>query len=250
MRRPKFSFLLSLAIGAGVILHPPLRRLALDLFRLPLVVTESALTTLLHAPLLPRLLHENAELRADLTASRLEITTLRETLRHLTRAQALTRGVSHGIVASILGRTILPMQQSVLLDKGGRQGIRRDSILLDVHGLVGRVFEVNEATSLAMLLTDPESRIACLIERSRESALLVGTGESVCRLTYLDADADVLVNDLVVTAGLEGPIPKGLVIGAVVKVLHQEPQAKTAAWVRPTARLSQVEEVVCLPPAS
>ena len=250
MQRPKFSLLLSLAIGAGIILHPPLRHLALDLFRFPLVVTESMLATLLHAPQLPRLLHENSQLRTELTASHLETAKLRETLRHLTRTQELAREGSTGIVASIIGRTILPTQHSVILDKGSRQHIRRDSVLLDVKGLIGRVFEVHDATSLAMLLTDPESRIACLIERSRESALLVGTGESLCRLTYLDADADVIVNDLVVTAGLKGPIPKGLIIGTVVKVIHQEQQARTMAWVRPAARLSQIEEVVCLPPAS
>ena len=251
MRRLTLPLIVIVLLGAGVFLHQPLRRMLLTIFRLPLSVTESLLGTLLELPHLPSVVHDTAALRSELTVRQLEAARLREAVRHLTRSKELNRAFEQtsGQVASIIGRTMIPTQHLVVLDRGSRDGVVRESALLDVAGVVGRVIEVHSTTSLAMLVTDPNSRIACLVERSRESGLLVGTGESLCRLLYLDLDADLVVTDRVVTAGLGGPFPKGIVLGMVVKVVRDERHARLTAWVRPAVKLNQLEEVLCLPPS-
>jgi len=60
------------------------------------------------------------------------------------------------------------------------------------------------------------------VERSRETGLLVGRGSGPCDLIYLDAAADVELGDRVVTAGLDGPFPKGVVLGTVTRVVRNE----------------------------
>ncbi|MBI3324741.1 MAG: rod shape-determining protein MreC [Candidatus Omnitrophica bacterium] len=242
-----------LAIGlfsAAVIAHQPLRRVALRLFRFPLVVVQGGVAILVQSPRLPAMLHENQQLHRELTAQQLEVTMLREALRHERRTQELLAGWpgSRLVIASLVGLPVIPTQHVVLLDKGSADGVAADSILLAAGGLVGRIIESHASTSVALLLTDPDSRVACLIERSRESGLLVGTGESLCRLLYLDVDADVQLNDRVVTAGLGRPFPKGLMVGTVVRVERDEPNARSLVWVKPSVRLSQIEEVACLPP--
>ena len=112
------------------------------------------------------------------------------------------------------------------------------------------MIEVNPSSSVAMLVTDPNSRVACLVERSREAGLLVGTGGRLSRLIYLDLEADVAVTDRVVTAGFGGPFPSGLVVGTIVKLVRDEHSASATAWVRPAVRLTQLEGVLCVPPAS
>ena len=97
------------------------------------------------------------------------------------------------------------------------------------------------------MLTDPESRVAGVVERSRETGLLVGQGNGACELLYLDPDADVKEGDRVVTAGLGGPFPKGLVLGVVTRVIKEEETGTLRAAVRPSVRLGQVEDVLCLP---
>ena len=232
--------------------HQPLRQGILSVLRLPFVVVQSFLGALLHLPQVPGLSRERDGLRQELAAGQLELVRLRETVRRLTSANQLLAAHpdASGVVASLIGRSLIPTQHTVILDRGARDGVLRDSTLVDLRGLAGRVMEVHAATSVAMLVTDPDSRIAALVERSRESGLVVGTGGRLCRFIYLDEDADVQPEDRVVTAGLGGPFPKGLFIGTVVKVERDARQARAIAWIRPAVEPNQLEEVLCLPPAT
>ena len=252
MRRFRAWALILIVLAAGLRFHRPLRAAALTIFRLPLSLTESAVSVVWSLPHLPHLLDENAALRNDLASRQVELIQLREAVRRLTQAHRLEAAFaqSGGRPARILARTILPVQQIIVLDAGERDGIAVDSVLVVVEGLVGRVIEVYPTKSLAQLVTDPDSRIAGLVERSRESGLVVGTGTNRCRLEYLDVDADVEAGDRIVTAGVGGPILPGLLIGTVVRVTRDERAAETIAVIRPAASIHQIEHVLCLPPSS
>lgn len=190
-------------------------------------------------------------LRRELASHHLELIRLRETIRHLTRAQQLQEAASQpGVVASILGRTVLPTEHVVLVDRGRRDGLVPETVLIDEQGLVGRILQVHGTTSTAVLLTDPSSRVAGLVERSRESGLLVGTGGSLIEFIYLDLEADIQIGDRVVTAGLGGPFPKGLAVGTVARLVRDERFASTTAWVTPAVKVRRLEEVLCVPPAT
>lgn len=254
MRRTQASFLVIACLGAAVVIHRPLRRIGLTVFRFPLVAAESLVGILANLPQLPSLAQDNAQLHRELMQRQLEVAQLREALRHATNVEALQESVAaqHASVVSIIGRTMTPAEHIVIVDRGEADGIRLDGVLIDVHGLVGRVVEVHPKTSLGMLITDPNSRVACLIERSRELGLLVGAGGSLCELIHLDLQADVNVDDQVVTAGLGGPFPKGIVVGTITKIERRDEDASTVAWVRPAVQLRQLEETLCLlpPPSS
>ena len=251
LRRHKV-LLVAVFFGAAVTFHQPLRRVVVRIFRFPLVVLQSALTILVQLPRLPGLVQENQALRQESASRQLELTMLREALRHERGIHELTVGWPERpvVIASIVGLPIIPTQHVALLDKGSSAGVLQDSILLAPGGLVGRVIESYTSTSMALLLTDPNSRIASLIERSRESGLLIGTGERLCQMIYLDVEADVQLGDRVVTAGLGGPFPKGLAVGTVIKIERDERNARAVVWVKPSVRLSQIEEVACVRPRS
>lgn len=250
MRRPQTSVVVLALLIPAVLFHQPLRSAAMTVARFPLTVAESLLSALLQLPRLPRLAEENAVLRTELASRQLEVIRLRETLRRVTREEELQAAQhAEGVVASVIGRTIVPTQHAVVLDRGASHGVVRDAVAVDLAGVLGRVIDTHPLTSVAMLVTDPNSRIACLVERSRESGSLAGTGGSLCRLLYLDLDADVAVDDRVVTAGLGGPMPKGILLGTVVSVERHGRTAQLTAWVKPAARLNQAEDVLCLPPA-
>jgi rod shape-determining protein MreC len=206
--------------------------------------------TILLLPRLPSLRAENARLRAELSRDQLEIAQLREQVRHDGRREALVKSApaASGVVASVIARATVPTPQAVLLDKGQRDGLTLDTVILDGAGVIGRVAELQPMSALVLLLTDPETRVAALIERSRETGLLVGRGRGRCELIYLDADADVQEGDRVMTAGLKGSFPKGLLLGSVARVVRDETAGVSSAWVSPAARLGRLEEVLCLPP--
>ena len=238
-----------LLVGGSFLLHAPARHLFLTVLRAPFRITTGTVKILLNLPSLPALSAENERLRHELTERESEVARLREAVRHGERAAVLQEtagGVGPSLVAQVIGRSAVPTQHTVLLDQGSRQGLSRDTILVDAAGVVGRVAEAHPSTALAMLLTDPESRVAALVERSRESGLLAGRGSGRCELIYLEIDADVQPGDRVVTAGLGGAFPKGLLLGIIDRVTRDQQAGTSTASVAPAARLGQLEEVLCV----
>ena len=235
-----------------LVLHEPVRRSTLSVLRLPFTLIKTCVALLVTLPNLPSLAHENASLRAELLQRQLESAQLREALRQAEQTSRLLEAVSSptGVVAEIIERSTIPTQQTMLVDKGQQHGLTLDSAIVAASGVVGRVMEVHGKTSLIMLLTDPESRVAGIVERSRETGLLIGRGLGQCEFIYLDVHADIEVGDRVVTAGLGGVYPKGLLLGVVSRVMRDEASGTASALVQPATRLSQLEEVLCLPPAS
>jgi len=235
-------------VGAFLLLHDPARQAAIAVIRFPLTVTHAGLGVLLAVPRLPALLRDRERLQAELMRRQLEIARLQEALRKAHPAptlQALVGG--RGVLAQVIGRSTLPTQQTALLDKGQGDGLTLDTLVIDPEGVVGRLVELHLSSALVLLVTDPDSRIAALVERSRETGLLVGRSLSQCELVYLDGQADVAIGDRIVTAGLGGTFPKGLPLGTVTRVGRDEEAAVTTAWVEPAARLSRLEDVLCLP---
>jgi len=221
----------------------------LTILRFPFTATRHGVRILATLPRLPALTQDNAALRAQLLQRQLEVAQLREALRQAQQAQALAgQAPGPGLVASVIGRSTLPTQQTVLLDRGRAHHVAPDSVVVDASGVIGRVVDVQPTTALAVLLTDPDSRVAAVVERSREMGLLVGQGRGQCRLVYLDVAADLQPGDAVVTAGLGGPFPKGLLLGTITQVMRDAQAGFAWAMVTPSAKLSRAEEVLCLRP--
>lgn len=251
MRAFRVVLISALLLGAVCVLQEPVRRSTLAVLRFPFALIKGAVSLVIVLPRLPSLSAENARLRADVIQARAEAATLREDLRHARQSDALREAApQQAVAASVLSRSTMPTQQTVLLDKGQRDGLTLESAVIDADGVVGRITELHASTCLVTLLTDADSRIAGLVERSRESGLLIGRGDGRCEFIYLDIDADIEVEDHVLTAGFGGPLPKGLRLGTVTRVDRDEASGTTRAIVRPSAHVGRLEEVLCLPPAS
>ena len=108
-------------------------------------------------------------------------------------------------------------------------------------GLVGRVAQVGPRTAEVQLLTDPDSAVAALFQTSRVTGLVVGQPDGTLRMEYIPQEENVDVGDIVLTSGLGGVLPKGLVIGQVTEVLQMDYALFQSAVVRPAIDLSRLE---------
>lgn len=248
MRTPRVRLISWLLLAALVAFQEPVRRSLLDVLRVPFTLTTGVVAALLTLPRLPGLTEENTRLRMALAQQQVDVSYLHESLRTLQQAQALLRTTpdQQGIIAGIIARSTTPTQHTIVIDKGVRDGLSMDSVIVDASGVVGRVIELHEAVALVLLLTDHDSRVAGIVERSRESGLLQGRGRGQCEFLYLDAGADIAEGDRILTAGLSGSFPKGLLLGTVTRVTRDELLGTTSASVRPAAALGRVEDVLCL----
>jgi rod shape-determining protein MreC len=109
-----------------------------------------------------------------------------------------------------------PYVRSALLAGGEHDGIMKDRAVINESGLVGRVIEVGEQSARVLLLTDINSRIPVMAEKSGEKSIMMGNNADMPTLSYLSADSRVAVGERIVTSGDGGIFPKGIAVGKVV----------------------------------
>jgi len=200
-------------------------------------------------PRASRLAAENQRLRSEIERMRsrdsalAEATLERERLRALLGLRSATPGRS--IAARVMGRRLSGWPQAIIIDKGRSDGIRPRQAVVSAAGLVGRIYSVSAHSARAAPLTDRGSAAGALIERSRDTGILYGDGDG-CELRYLPLEAEVRPGDVVVSSGLGGIFPKGIVIGAVIGVTRDDTASMKCARVRLRVNLSRLEEVLVL----
>ena len=185
---------------------------------------------------------ENRELRSRLQQTE-EVSLQNERLRKLLAfVDDLDRPA---LPAQVIGEDASNWARTVIIDKGTRAGLRNGLPVVAAEGVVGRIIKTAPNSSRVLLVTDASSAVAALIQRTRTRGVARGRGGDLS-VEYALRDADIQVGDLLVTSGMGGVFPKGLLLGRVELVekdqfgLFQQVQASTAA------DFSHLEEVLVI----
>jgi len=152
------------------------------------------------------------------------------------------------VAARVIGRSTVAWVQTVILDKGERQGISKGMAVLTPEGVIGQVLSVSPHTARVLLISDPNSGVDALVQRSRVRGIAAGTIEGGCILKYVQWGDEVQAGDQVVTSGLDGIFPKGQPIGTVARVEAKDSRMFQDVEVMLSAELSKVEEVLVVTP--
>jgi rod shape-determining protein MreC len=152
------------------------------------------------------------------------------------------------IPARVIARSADSWSSSVIIDKGRFNGIRRGMVVINSRGLVGRVVESADNSSRILLINDPSLGIASIVQRSRQEGLVSGTLGTNLIMRYLPEDADIIVNDLIVTSQFSQIYPKGLLVGKVINIGRELSGLNRYASVKPAVDCSAIEEVLVIIP--
>ncbi len=150
------------------------------------------------------------------------------------------------IAARVIGYDPSGWTQSLLIDKGTADGILVHEAVICPAGAVGRIFQTGPYSSKVLLVTDPHIRVGAMLENSRDIGILEGHESGRCRVLYLPRDTMVELGQRVLTSGLGGIFPKGLVIGKVIAVGWDELGLYQNADVEPSISVARLEEVLIL----
>jgi rod shape-determining protein MreC len=157
------------------------------------------------------------------------------------------------LVAQVIVRDAVQWFRILKIDKGANQGVTRDAAVISPNGVVGRVIRVGPNAAQVQLLLDQQSGVGARIERSRVTGVVSGqvsrqsatpdasAGDLVMK--FVPMLADVVEGDVVVTSGLEGMFPPGLVIGRVRSVVRGSGLFKDVR-VAASADFDRLEEVL------
>ncbi|MGZ8519790.1 MAG: rod shape-determining protein MreC [Candidatus Binatia bacterium] len=148
------------------------------------------------------------------------------------------------ITASIIAASATSWFQSCVLNKGSADGVRKGMAVVTPLGVIGKVVSVTGRTAKVLLLTDPNSGIDVLVQRTRSRGIVSGSLESGTVLKYVKRSEDVQEGDRLVTSGLDNVFPKGMLAGTVIKVRKQSRGLFQSVEVLPAVQASLVEEVL------
>jgi rod shape-determining protein MreC len=152
--------------------------------------------------------------------------------------------------AQIIGRDPLPWFSTVILDKGEASGVHKNMAVLSQYGVVGQTTTVSANSARVLLLTDHNSGVDAIVQRSRARGIVEGALDGACVMKYLKRGEDVEVGDRIVTSGLDGIFPKGIMIGEVTHVTRGNRGLLQVADVRPAVPLDHIEEVLLVSPGA
>jgi len=148
------------------------------------------------------------------------------------------------MTASIIANSATSWFQSCILNKGSADGLRKGMAVVTPLGVVGTVVTVTRRTAKVLLLTDPNSGIDVLVQRTRSRGIVSGSLEAGTVLKYMKRSEDVQEGDRLVTSGLDNVFPKGLLVGTVIKVRKQNRGLFQSVEVWPAVPAARVEEVL------
>ncbi|MDM7985190.1 MAG: rod shape-determining protein MreC [Maricaulis sp.] len=166
------------------------------------------------------LARENAELRQQLIEARYwEDLAYRQRDRIEVYESALnvqTQATQDRIGAWTVADPQGPFVHARLIGRGSNAGIADGYPVINLYGLVGRVYETGERSARVLLLTDLNSNIPVMVDRSNSRAILTGDNSDYPRLQYLGRNPDIQAGDRIVSSGDDGVLPRGLPVGVAV----------------------------------
>jgi rod shape-determining protein MreC len=146
--------------------------------------------------------------------------------------------------AAVIGRDATGLARTLTIDRGERDGIVKGAAVLAPAGVVGQVFLASPHAARVLLITDHNSGVDAIVQRTRARGIVEGTVTEDCGLKFVKRTEDLQAGDVVVTSGVDGIFPRGLPIGQLTNVDKRGQGLFQYAAVRPFVDFDRLEEVL------
>jgi rod shape-determining protein MreC len=186
------------------------------------------------------------ELESALASLQVEMVHLREIEQDYHRlSELLDYATGHEdqelVTADVIARDTSGYLRWIIINRGARAGIQSGDPVISASGLVGRVEDVSADASWVRLVNDQSSAINGWLQNARAEGTVMGQLRGSLRMSFIPQEAVVEPGDLVLTSGLGGNFPAGIVIGQVTSVRQQEAELFQQAEVRPMVDFDHLE---------
>jgi rod shape-determining protein MreC len=193
---------------------------------------------------------ENQTLKRQVAELTRELNDYREVsfeAQRLKDLMALREGLSREAVAArVIGRETTTVFKTILINRGTSHGLRVGLPVVSVQGVVGKIVEASWNVSRVLLVNDYNSNVDAILQGSRAQGILQGGNDNLCSLKYVERSEDVRIGETLMTSGLGGIFPKGLILGTVLAVDKKGSGLFQKIDVIPAVPFTRLEEVVVL----
>lgn len=206
---------------------------------------DGLLNTYTENKLLKNRLDEFATVQAEVTSLRTE----NEELKEIIGKEESLRDYNP-IQASVIARNPDQWEEKIILDKGSNSGVKENMAVMTAKGLIGKVILTTPLTATVELVStqNPNYRVSAMVIGGEKNVFGLIEGYDADRkellLKRIDADIDIKEGQQVVSSGLGGIFPQGLVIGEITEVAIDEFGLTKQAFVRPAADFTLLSHVM------
>ena len=170
-----------------------------------------------------------------------ELTSLRKLLSAREAIQ------EHSTLAEILHSGRNPFRRKVIVDKGIKDSIEPGQAVISADGVLGQVTAVFPFTSEVTLLTDKNQAVPVMLSRNGLRAVVFGNGrEGTLDLPFVPLNADVQNGDQLVTSGIDGTYPAGLLVAKVINIERNAANPFAKITCKPSAGVEQDRHILVL----
>jgi len=193
---------------------------------------------------------ENARLRQELARVRSDRALLAELQvenRHLGELLELRDALgTTAVAANVIGSDATGLSRTLILASGSSNGIRPGMAVLSNQGVVGKIIAVSPHASRVLLIDDHNSALDGFDQRSRARGIVAGLVDDGLILKYADRSQDIRNGDTVVTSGLDGIFPRGLLVGTIKSVHREGPGLFLGVRIAPAVDFRGLEQVLVI----
>lgn len=188
----------------------------------------------------------------DFAVLQAEVNTLKtenENLRELVEKEKSLKDYDT-IEATVIARNPDQWEEKITINKGSTHGVKKNMAVMTARGLIGKITLVTPFTSEVELLhnNNPNFRVSAIVQGEKSNYFGLVEGYDVDRneliLKRIDTTFDVKKGDKVITSGLGGIFPKGILIGEITEVTTDDFGLTKTAYVKAAADFSMIEDVI------
>lgn len=203
----------------------------------------------------PQVIRENEALRQEVEQLRAQLAAQADAggrVRELESMMGLRaqRGQDELLVAHVIALHLDASTQAIAIDRGQEDGLVKGMAVLSAQGsLVGTISHLLPHHAWVTLVTDPRMRVNVAVQTTPGEEVWgmwlgqVGGGPTV---DMLPQGAPIKAGQLVVTSGLGGQLPPGILVGTIKSVDDNPQHIFVRAAVEPAARLDRLRTVAVL----
>jgi len=150
------------------------------------------------------------------------------------------------LTAEIVGKDPSLWFRTLTINRGSSDGVQKGMPVVTVEGVVGQVLTSSPNYSKVLLATDPNSAIDVITQKTRVQGIVKGLGREAFGLHYVLKSAEVEKDDNVLTSGLGGVFPKGLMVGTVSEIRKSRRGMFQNIEIEPAVDFSQLEHLIII----
>jgi rod shape-determining protein MreC len=150
------------------------------------------------------------------------------------------------LTAEIVGKDPSLWFRTFTINRGSSDGVQKGMPVVTVEGVVGQVLTSSPNYSKVLLATDPNSAIEIITQKTRVQGIVKGLGRDAFGLHYVLKSGEVVKGDYVLTSGLGGVFPKGLMVGTVSEVMKSRRGMFQTIEIEPAVDFSQLEYLIII----